>query len=194
MSVRKKLLVSGGLLTALVVLGATDAYVNGRSYWVPQQSTLLADAQMDMQQGVRPQHRQDAALIIRTLGLTTETPREQSILRRIIPPERPTTEWILLKNGDRVGFLAFTESADVKVYYVAVKEALHASFSPSLSGLVDETQSPDGSPVRNLLRFYDPAISTETVAFVRVRQHLYEFHFADGRSEVMEGVIRKLTE
>jgi hypothetical protein len=121
---------------------------------------------------------------------------EPIFLARIIPPEDgiKVTGAILLKDGDRAGLLAWSDSPNVKLYFMALKEALHKSFSPAVKDLVDETQRQEGKPVRNFLSFLDTGISEERIVFVRVRERLYEMHIAEGRDELMFGLLDRVTE
>jgi len=77
---------------------------------------------------------------------------------------------------------------------LALKEALHTTFSPEMRDLVDEVQTREGRPPRNLLTFLDPAINSERVVFIRVRERLYEFHIAPGRDDSIYDLIESLTQ
>ena len=89
--------------------------------------------------------------------------------------------------------ISWLETPDVKILFLALKEALHSSFSPELQDLVDEKQQRRGKPPRELLTFLDPAISEERLAFVRVRDRLYELHIPEGMDDAIFGLIEELT-
>lgn len=128
-------------------------------------------------------------------GYTTMDTNELSILRTVVPQQEATVEAVvLLKDGDRAGWMAWVESPRVKDYYLALKETLHTSFSPEVRDLLDETQRIPGKPVRNLLTFLDPGISSERLVFLRVRERLYEFHVAPGEDAALFALIEVLTQ
>jgi len=98
-----------------------------------------------------------------------------------------------VKDGDRIGLIAWADSPQVKIYLLALKEALHSTFSPEMRDLVDEAQEREGKALRNLLTFLDPAINEERVVFIRIRERLYEFHVAEGKDAVVFDLIETLT-
>lgn len=123
-----------------------------------------------------------------------ESQRERSLLEQIIPSDVATTQSkILVKDGDRTGLIAWVDSPQVKIYFLALKEALHSTFSPQMRDLVDETQKREGKPPRNLLTFLDPAINEERIVFIRVRDRLYEFHVAEDKDDMIFDLIETLT-
>jgi hypothetical protein len=137
----------------------------------------------------------DVLATIAQLGFTPQETTELSILRTVVPQQEAMVEsHVLLKNGDRAGLIAWVESADVKNYYLALKEALHSSFSPEVRDLLDETQQQPGRPTRNLLTFLDPGLSSERIVFVRVRERLYELHVAPGNDDVLFELVEALTQ
>jgi len=117
----------------------------------------------------------------------------ESLLEMIIKDENPVHAYTLVHDGDRAGLVAWTESARVKVYFLALKEALHTSFSSNVSDLIDETKREPGKPTYNLLTFFDPAISEERLVFVRSRERLYELHIAEGNDDLMFELVEELT-
>lgn len=137
----------------------------------------------------------DVAMVLERFALTTTTNDELSILRTVIPVQQDTVHTlILLQNEDRAGAISWTESIHVKNYFLALKEALHASFSPRVKDLIDETQMIPGKPPRNFLTFFDEGISAERMVFLRVRERLYEIRIAEGHDELMFKLIDALTE
>ncbi len=120
--------------------------------------------------------------------------QEKSLISQIIPDDVATVESkILVKDGDRIGLIAWTDSPQVKIYFLALKEALHSTFSAEMRDLVDETQEREGKPPRNLLTFLDPKINEERIVFIRVRERLYEFHVSEGKNDVIFDLIETLT-
>ena len=102
--------------------------------------------------------------------------------------------YALLLHGDRAGLIAWTESAEVKNYFLALKEALHASFSPRVKDLLDETQRIPGKPPRNFLSFLDECLSPERLVFLRVRERLYEIRITEGNDEAIFRAVDELTQ
>jgi hypothetical protein len=146
--------------------------------------------------GVRKVEGPDIGVVLGQLGFEGQTISEPIFLSRIIPPEdgAAVTGAVLLKDGDRAGVLAWADSPKIKLYFLALKEALHESFTPEVRDLVDETQRRDGKPTRNFLSFTDPGISEERVVFVRVRERLYEVHIAKDKDALMYGLIDAVSE
>jgi hypothetical protein len=146
--------------------------------------------------GVRKVEGPDVGAVLGQLQFEAQAIGEPIFLSRIIPPEDGTTVTgaVLLKEGDRAGVLAWADSPKIKLYFLALKEALHESFTPAVRDLVDETQRREGKPTRNFLSFTDPGISEERIVFVRVRERLYEVHIAEGKDELMFGLIDALSD
>ena len=145
-------------------------------------------------EGVRKQSGPDVIAYLKDEEIEITQTREQSLSEQIIPASVATVQSrILMQDDDRLGLIAWTDSPQVKVYYLALKEALHTTFSPELRDLIDETQRREDKPPRNLLTFVDPVISEERIVFVRVRERLYEFHVAEGKDEEIFGIIEGLT-
>jgi len=146
--------------------------------------------------GVRKQEGPDVGIILGQFKFQVEAIAEPIFLSRIVSPEdgAMVTGAVLLKDGDRAGVIAWADSPKIKLIFLALKEALHESFTPAVQDLVDETQRREGRPVRNFLSFLDPGISEERIVFVRVRERLYEVHIAKGSEEVMFDLIDAVTE
>ena len=199
----KNLLAGGGLLLGLVLLGTADALVTERFIMLPESDAEevkpvaneqgVAPAQQESGGGVRKLSGPNIEEILASLSLVSATTEQMSIIRRVIPEQIPVTTIVVLKDGDRVGFLSSTESPQVKTFFLALKEALHTSFTPDMRELVDETQQRPRHPVRNFLTFFDPGIDTERLVFVRVRERLYEFHIAEEKDAEMFELIEALT-
>jgi hypothetical protein len=73
-----------------------------------------------------------------------------------------------------------------------LKKSLQDQFSVQVTNLLDETrQSPDGPPM-DVLRFLDPAISSEEIYILRVRNRLYEIHVAKNGTDVLGQLMEEL--
>lgn len=118
---------------------------------------------------------------------------EKTFLGQLHIDDKPIHNLALLKNGDRAGSITWLYSPKVKIGYLTLKEALHSAFTPQVKDLLDETQSPEGRPVRNILTFFDPGLSEERIVFIRVRESLYEFHIAEGSDDDIFILIDELT-
>lgn len=137
----------------------------------------------------------DVLLTLTRLGFEIENSNELTILRTVIPQgEADVQTYALLIKGDRAGLIAWTESAQVKSYFLALKEALHASFSPRVIDLLDETQRLPGKPPRNFLTFLDEGLSPERLVFLRVRERLYEIRITEGNDEKIFEAVEELTQ
>jgi hypothetical protein len=213
MSFAQKLLVSSGFVLLLAVIGVTDGLVTRPDLKAPllaaqptdsfdaqdQQDTLPADPQVtgtgaSSGAGVQKQDGPDVFDVLNGKLIVTEVTSEQSLIGRILPAGSKVDSRVLLKQDDRIAYLAWIDAPDVKSVFSALKEALHSSFSPQMKDLVDETQQPDGHPVRNVLSFFDPAIHEDRLLFVRVRQRLYEFHVTPGKEQEVQDLMNALTE
>lgn len=145
--------------------------------------------------GIQKLAEPDVSQILTVLGFQQAPVEETTLIEQIVPADLATThKYIVLQNGDRAGIIAWTDSAQVKIFFLALKEALHSTFSPQMQDLVDETQQRAGKPTRNLLTFKDPEISEERIVFVRIRERLYEFHVAEGMDQAIFELVETLTE
>lgn len=205
-----KLLASLGILAMMIALGVSDAvFVEGG---LPE--AMLADTSSSEPtvneresssedgggnpssvEAVRKLSGRDVLQTLSDLGFEASDTSELSILRSVIPAsEADVLTKALLKDGDRAGVIAWTESPQVKTYFLSLKEALHTSFSPRVEDLLDETQRIPGKPPRNFLTFIDPGLSPERMIFLRVRERLYELRIAEGNEEAMYQLVDALTE
>ncbi len=190
-------LASVGFLAVLVLLGFADyAFTKDRivlpdTRGVTAQTASFAagsSGTVGVQQGT------DVETATRTMGFDMQDAQEDNVLKEIIPSDRRVETKVLLKDGDRVAFIAWTQSPDVKTYFSALKEALQASFSPAMHDLIDRTDEREEKPPRNVLAFTDPGLLEEKMIFVRVRQRLFELHVAPGKDTEVERLIDALTE
>lgn len=189
-----KITVTLGLIVVLFGLGTADALFT--DILLPSSDTKRADpvikppSQSTVKQGSFGPNVMETIVSKR---FTFDDTGESSLIELIITDGTAVESRTLIKNGDRVGFVAWAESPRVKVYFLALKEALHTSFSPKVQDLIDETQREPGRPIQNLLTFFDPAISEDRLVFIRVRERLFEFHIAEGKDDVLFGLIEELT-
>ncbi len=215
MSPRLKISVAAGLVAILIGLGVTDALLT------VEESPFVADVNPEVQPqilnedktgtpkeepkdvkkeppapgGTRKKEGTDVGRVLAENGFIFQEVKEPIFLSKIIPnTEAQVTGAVLMKNDDRAGIIAWADSSKVKIYFLALKEALHGSFTTAIKDLVDETQRREGKPTRNFLTFLDTGISEERIVFVRVRERLYEVHIAEGKDEMMFKLIDTLTE
>lgn len=191
----KRLLVVTGFLAVLAGLGVTDAFMTASINTYPTYNQIADDGtNVSPPGGVAPVVDPDVFDVLTELQMVTEQPREQGLLERIVPTGTPVTARVLLKDNDRIGYFAFVESAGVKDYFRALKDALHASFSKDVTDLLDTTDTRQGKPTRNILTFLDPSISEERVLFLRVRQRLYELHTVKGKEADAQVLVEALSQ
>lgn len=194
-------------LGALVILLLADASLTRSSWWKPAETpapktvitpgtTVGSSSESTSSSGTRSSGAvaTDLARVFTALGYETANTREKSILEKVVPGGTAINGSTLLKNNDRVVHISWVDHPEVKLYYSALKEALHGSFTDRMIDLVDETQERPGKPVRNVLSFLDPNIHEERLLFVRVRQRLFEFHIAKDQEEAAQELLDALTE
>lgn len=128
------------------------------------------------------------------LGMSMQESKEESLLAPMVMGKAQAYSQVILKDDDRIGTVTWTESPQVKTWFIGLKEALLKEFTDKLTGLKDETLQEEGKPVRNVLSFSDPGISQEQIVLVRVRERLYEFHIAPGKDADMLALFQALTE
>jgi len=192
-----------GLLTTMILLGVADAaLLEGMptqkmaviSENEPTTPIVKLPTKPNTSGEVSRYLGPDIKDVLKKRGFTTANTREKIILEKIIPKEEATLQsYVLLKDGDRAGMIAWTNTPKVKQFYLVLKEALHSAFTSDVQDLLDETQRREGRPTRNLLTFFDPGLLSERVVFVRVREQLYEFHITEGSSGVIFDLIEELT-
>ncbi|MBU2213949.1 hypothetical protein KKC44_01485 [Patescibacteria group bacterium] len=189
-----KTLVTLGLIVVLVGLGTADAIFT--------EARLPSIEPADQEPVIRPPSQPTVTQksygpnVLETIvsqRFTFSNTGESGLIERIITDGTKVESRTLIKDGDRSGLIAWTDSPRVKVYFLALKEALHTSFSPQVQDLIDETQREPGRPIQNLLTFFDPAISEDRLVFIRVRERLFEFHIAKDKDDVLFGLIEELT-
>ena len=122
--------------------------------------------------------------VIQKLGLTSVQTSERSLLS-IAVTTVPVQTSVLLLRGDRALLLSWIESDDVKDIMTNLKKSLQDQFSVQVSNLLDETRQVPNGPPMDVLRFLDPAISSEEIYILRVRNRLYEIHVAKNGADVL---------
>ena len=201
MSPRAKFAVTTILLVLLGGLGAADYYFADEEYLAQLSqdtesgntifldTTTGATVPLPPGQGVKKNQGPAVETIATQLGMSVSENAELTMLAQVAGDAPGVQSYSLVQNGDRIGSVTWVESPDVKTIFITLKEALLPAFSPKLTGLRDETLQETGKPVRNLLTFFDPALSEEQLVFVRVRERLFEFHIATDKEEAMQSFI-----
>lgn len=212
MSERSYFIPTAAFLTILIGLGVLDAFL---TIDVHPWQTLQANVQNEpnaienhsdkpntantssspaQRTGMSKKRSPNVPEVLTAQGFVTQEANEPLFLPQVITDQNILIQTgILLKDGDRAGVIAWTETQNVKLYFRALKEALHSYFTPAISDLIDETQRIPGLPPRNFLTFLDPGISEERIVFIRIRDRLYEAHIAKGKEEVMFGLLDALS-
>lgn len=193
MTNRAKIATTVLLLVALTGVGAADYYLAGREY----AATLTGNDPVDTGtptgtgSGVAKADGANVQEILRAMGYAVQPSEDLTFLAQVSREQRVET-LVILQNGDRVGSVSWIDG-DAKSAFIALKEALLSAFSANVENLSDTTVQQPGAPTRNILTFRDPALSEETLTFVRVRERLYEFHAADGKETAVTQAMEALT-
>lgn len=199
-----------GILVVMIGLGTTDALLIEKGKHLPAlpPPQQYVDGELVDNEPGNPATRQPGnptdgvrkyagpdVLAVLTQQQLEYKAGEKMLLQKIIPEDEATVHaQIIFKNGDRAGAIGWVDSPNVKRYFLSLKEALHATFTPAVQDLIDETQRREGKPPRNLLTFLDTGILDERIAFVRVRERLYELHITESEEDAIFELIEKLTE
>lgn len=193
MSNRLKLIITGVLLLVLAGMAGADYLITGTS--LPARLAFNGEETTETPKNDAAPVAKSSGPAVQTVlteaGLEVTASEEPTFLSQII--EKGLTSVTVLKDGDRAGSITWNESSDVKDSFIALKDGLLESFSAGLRDLKDTTEQEPGHPVRNILRFTDPALSDEELVFVRVRERLFEFHIAPGSEDTMNALIDALT-
>ncbi len=134
----------------------------------------------------------DVQAVLASLQLVPQPTAEASLLKLSAQGVSVQTV-VLLSNNDRAALFSWIESDDVKTVFSALKSALQEQFSPKLQNLVDVTRTPENGPPADVLSFSDPAISPESIMFLRVRNRLYELHIVEKSKNAIEQLIAALS-
>ncbi|TSC79189.1 MAG: hypothetical protein G01um101425_826 [Candidatus Peregrinibacteria bacterium Gr01-1014_25] len=193
--------VTVAFLLVLTGLGVADALTQKRLASLITNDDAAADVAMpagdaapDAVTGVSPANGPDVAASLQGIaGIAVREGNTESLLAQLLPNASLHT-MLVADGGDYAGSVTWMETADAKATLSAVKDALLPAFSPQVSGLQDITDGGDGGPVRNIVRFSDPALSVDAVVLLRVRNRLLEIHVAAGHEEKMEKAIEALSQ
>ena len=202
-----KTTVTTGLITLMVLLGVADGVLVEGLPTTTEPATVVDTNQRINEPtnslpsdaapvgAVRKNQGPDVLQTLISNTFTFGDSRDTFILAQVVDTKTDTLNTkALLIDGDRAGAIGWIDSPNVKRHYLVLKEALHSAFTPDIRDLLDETQRRENHPTRNLLTFIDPGILPERVVFVRVRERLYEFHIAEGSSDVIFNLIEDLTD
>jgi hypothetical protein len=192
MSRTAKLITAIGFTAILLGLGVADAMLTGPEILIPrEEETTGSDRGTG---GVMKQNGPDILATLSGAELDVQDTNELSLLSRALPAGTAIIAKTLLKGNDRLAYVAWTQSPDVKIYFIALKDALQKSFTPQVRDLSDRTEVRDAKPTRNILTFVDPGFNPERYVFLRVRERLYEFHVAEGRDAEVFALVDLLSE
>lgn len=193
MSNRSKLIITGVLLLILGGISAADYFMTNDS--LSARLAMNGNEPLPTDSATPGKVAKSSGVAVQTVladaGLEVTSSEEPTFLSQII--DKGLTSITVLKNGDRVGSVTWAETPEVKTSFIALKDGLLESFSAGLHDLKDTTEQEVGHPVRNILRFSDPALSDEELVFVRVRERLFEFHIAPSAKDTMNELIETLT-
>lgn len=186
---QQKTLLTGTVFAAvLLALGGADALFTGARTVLP--SPLAATV---TEAGIVKNNGPTVGEVLKSLGIETTASSTQSLLARIAGETGKVQSMVLLKNNDRIASFSWMESPDVKRTFSALKDALHSSFSGTVTDLTDEVRTTPDRPVSNFLTFRDTGIDPERLVFLRVRERLYELHVADGKEVEVNALLEALS-
>ena len=181
MSTQAKILVSGGLIAVLIVLGASDAYF------------IEGELTASLLSGQTQEEQKTSVLdVLNESGFGVIETDEVNLLAQILPEHVPLESRVLMQNDDRAAFVTWTGSFESLVYFLALKEVLHSSFSEDVSDLLDELRGPPENSY-GILTFLDPKLSDERFVFVHFQNRLLEFHIVEGKEDTLWALIDSLT-
>jgi len=136
----------------------------------------------------------DVNAVLEKLQLVSKETNEASFILLTVPDRAKVTTSVLLRNNDRAFLFSWMESDDVKILFAALKQTLQEQFSGRVTDLVDETRTPkNGAPV-DYLSFIDPALSSERIVFLRIRNRLYELHVAENGDGLLPELVTELSQ
>lgn len=190
MTTRAKIITTVLLLVGLAGVGVTDYWLAGRDYaaeLIAQQPTN-GDTTTG---GVAKAQEADVQSVITQLGLTLSPSDDLTFLAQVAKDQK-VESYTLMKDGDRAGSISWIDG-DSKQAFISLKEALLSAFSDQVSDLSDKTLQEENRPTRNVLTFRDPALSEETLTFIRIRERLYEIHTAQNKQDAVNAAIEGIT-
>lgn len=178
MSGRGKLLAAGIFVLILLVLGTADATLTRETLRLPGEFSA----------------EPDVIAVSEAHGFSVSNTTEQQLLGAVVPNGTVLSSRVLLLRNDRAATVAWVDSPNVTSYFTELRKVLRPVFSPQLRDLIDESQPEHGKAARDVLSFSDPAIHSDRLLFVQVRNRLYEFHVSPGSEAPVDDLLDALTE
>ena len=191
MTTRAKIVTTVLLLVALTGVGAADYYFAGREYAADLTGSQPKPTDGGDTGGVAKAGEADVESTLEAMGLTLASSEDLTFLAQV-SRDQEVQSFTIMKDNDRVGSVSWIDG-DGKHAFISLKEALLSAFSDQVTGLSDKTLQEEGRPTRNVLTFRDPALSEETLTFVRIRERLYEVHAAQNKEDAVNAAIEALT-
>ena len=133
-----------GILCVLLVLGSLDAFFTRENFFpVSEESaeSSVPNTEEQMEEDDTSYTQSNVADIIQSQQFTTLDTQESSIMEQVVDETEVVRSHTLLKDNDRAGFVAWLDSTRTELYFRALKEALHESFSPQVQDLIDDVLS-----------------------------------------------------
>jgi hypothetical protein len=199
MTYRSKIIVTAALILVLGGIAAADVYLSEDDILgglpLPQdgiQNQVPPLGQTGTGVGVARRQAANVNDVLIALGYSVQPSDESSIISQVVD-ETVTVNVLKILKDDLVGTVIWIDTPDSKNFFLSLKDALLAAFSPQVKDLSDETKVDPGKPVRNVLTFLDPTLSEERLTFVRMSDRLMEFHTVSGKETEMQTVIDALS-
>lgn len=191
MTTRAKIVTTVLLVVGLAGVGLTDYWFAGREYAADLIAEQPAGTTGGTTGGVAKAQETDVESVLEQLGFTLSPSEDLTFLAQVAK-DQEVESYTLMKDGDRAGSVSWIDG-DSKQAFISLKEALLSAFSDQVSNLSDKTLQEEGKPTRNVLTFRDPALSEETLTFIRIRERLYEIHTAQNKQDAVNAAIDGLT-
>ena len=192
MTTRSKIVTTALLLVALTGVGAADYYFAGREYAADLTGSQPQPTDGgETAGGVAKAGEADVETTLTAMGYTLAPSEDLTFLAQV-SRDQEVRSFTILQNDDRVGSVSWVDG-DSKQAFISLKEALLSAFSDQVTGLSDKTVQDDGKPTLNVLTFRDPALSEETLTFIRIRERLYEVHTAMNKQDAVNAAVDALT-
>lgn len=191
MTTRSKIVTTALLVVGLAGVGAADYWFAGRDYAADLIARQPADGGADTAGGVAKAQETDVESALEQLGFTLSPSEDLTFLAQVAK-DQEVESYVLLKDGDRAGSISWIDG-DAKQAFISLKEALLSAFSDQVTNLSDKTVQEENKPTRNVLTFRDPALSEETLTFIRIRERLYEIHTAQNKQDAVNAAIEAVT-
>lgn len=191
MTTRSKIVTTVLLLVALTGVGAADYYFAGREYAADLTGSEPQPTNGGETGGVAKAGEADVEATLTAMGFTLAPSEDLTFLAQV-SRDQEVQSFTILQNNDRVGSVSWIDG-DSKAAFISLKEALLSAFSDQVTGLSDKTVQDEGKPTLNVLTFRDPALSEETLTFIRIRERLYEVHTALNKQDAVNAAVEALT-